>query len=231
MKCLSLVSSIKEVPKTVMSEFGTRTSRFKRSSGSPTGATRLTDSSGLLTINSTGNLVLLYRNKSVVWSTKLSKQDKKPLVQILDSGNLVLKDEEDRNAEDYLWQSFDDLSNTLLPGMKLGWDLRKGLNRRVSAWRNWDDPCPGDFIWGVEFNAKYQASPEAYMWKGVMNQTTSTRERFTWVEAEKRWKLYSSEPRDLCDKYGLCGGNGDCVIGENPVCQCFKGFKPKSEEK
>ncbi|GMN61945.1 hypothetical protein TIFTF001_031035 [Ficus carica] len=64
-----------------------------------------------------------------------------------------------------------------------------------------------------------------------MNQTTSTRERFTWVEAEKRWKLYSSEPRDLCDKYGLCGGNGDCVIGENPVCQCFKGFKPKSEEK
>ncbi|GMN61946.1 hypothetical protein TIFTF001_031036 [Ficus carica] len=124
------------------------------------------DSSGLMTINSTGNLVLLYQNKSVVWSTKLSKKVKKPLVQILDSGNLVLKDEEDRNSEDYLWQSFDNPSNTLLPGMKLGWDLRKGLNRRVSAWRNWDDPCPGDFTWGVEFDAKYQASPEAYMWKG-----------------------------------------------------------------
>ncbi|GMN61951.1 hypothetical protein TIFTF001_031034 [Ficus carica] len=244
----------------------------------------INDSSGLLAINGTGDRVLLYRNKSVVWSTSLSKQVKKPLVQLLDSGSLVLKDEENTNSEAYLWESFDYPSNTFLAGMKFGYDLRKGLDRQLTAWRNWDDPCPGDFTWAVEFDAERQASPKGYFWKGgkkfhrsgswnglgasgvpelrpnqlfdyylvyneyeayymfslknssvitiaVMNQTTSTKQRLTWVEAEKRWQLYISEPRDLCDNYGLCGGNGNCVIGENPVCQCLKGFKPKSEEK
>ncbi|GMN61957.1 hypothetical protein TIFTF001_031044 [Ficus carica] len=244
----------------------------------------INDSSGLLTINGTGNLVLLYQNKSVIWSTNLPKHVKKPLVQILDSGNLVVRDEEDVNLEAYLWESFDYPSNTFLAGMKSGWDFRKGLNRQLSAWRNWDDPCPADFTLAIEFDAERQASPESYIWKGgkkihrsapwngpgtsgvpelrpnqlfnyylvyneyeayymfdtrnnsvitiiVMNQTTSTGQRLTWIEAEKRWQLYTSKPRDLCDYYGLCGGNGNCIIGENPVCQCLKGFKPKSEEK
>ncbi|GMN61958.1 hypothetical protein TIFTF001_031046 [Ficus carica] len=244
----------------------------------------INDSSGLLTINSTGNLVLLYQNKSVVWSTSSSKQAKKPIVQLLDSGNLALRDDEDVNSEAYLWQSFDYPSNTFIPGMKLGRDLRRGLNRRVSAWRNWDDPCPANFSWGVEFDAQNQSIPEFVIrkdgekflrsgsWNGVrfsgipelrpnhfvdyefvdnedevyytyhlknnsaisifvMNQTTSTRQRLTWVAEEKSWNLHFSDPRDHCDNYGLCGGNGNCVTGENPVCQCLKGFKPKSEEK
>ncbi|PON82246.1 hypothetical protein TorRG33x02_219480, partial [Trema orientale] len=33
-----------------------------------------------------------------------------------------------------------------------------------------------------------------------------------------------------CDSYGLCGANGNCVISSNPVCQCLRGFKPKSQE-
>ncbi|GMN23587.1 hypothetical protein TIFTF001_043700 [Ficus carica] len=100
-------------------------------------------SSGLLTINSTGNLVLLDHNKSVVWSTSSSKQAKKPIVQLLDSGNLVPRDEDDGNSEaNFLWQSFDYPSDTLLPDMKIGWDFRTGVKRRLSAWKNWDDPCP-----------------------------------------------------------------------------------------
>ncbi|GMN33269.1 hypothetical protein TIFTF001_041859 [Ficus carica] len=40
----------------------------------------IADNFGSLTINSTGNLVLLSQNKSVVWSTSSSKQIKKPIV-------------------------------------------------------------------------------------------------------------------------------------------------------
>ncbi|ONI12978.1 hypothetical protein PRUPE_4G195300 [Prunus persica] len=65
----------------------------------------------------------------------------------------------------------------------------------------------------------------------VLNQTTSTRDSFTWIEADQTWRAYSSVPRDLCDNYGLCGANGKCIIGENPVCLCLKGFKPMSQEK
>ncbi|XP_024027998.1 G-type lectin S-receptor-like serine/threonine-protein kinase At4g27290 [Morus notabilis] len=244
----------------------------------------INDSFGLLTVNSTGNLVLMYQNKSVVWSTNSSKQAKKPLVQLLDSGNLVLRDEEDRNSENYLWQSFDYPSDTVLPGMKFGCDLKKGLNRRLSAWKNWEDPCPGDFTYGVEFDRKLHTYPEFYLRKGnttyyrtgpwngirlsgvleqnlnqfytynfvynddeayyvynlknnsvisiiVINQTTSLRQRLTWIEADQAWKPYSSFPRDDCDKYGACGANANCDINENPFCQCLRGFKPKSQEK
>ncbi|GMN36845.1 hypothetical protein TIFTF001_042520 [Ficus carica] len=126
----------------------------------------INDSSGLLMVNSTGNLVLMQQNKSVVWSTSLSKKVKKPIVQLLDSGNLVLRDEEVGNLEgNYLWQSFDYPSDTIVPGMKFGWDLRTGLNRQLTAWKNWDDPCPGDFSFIMK--VEHDNYPESYMWKGT----------------------------------------------------------------
>ncbi|XP_024028007.1 G-type lectin S-receptor-like serine/threonine-protein kinase At4g27290 isoform X2 [Morus notabilis] len=126
----------------------------------------INDSSGLFRINSTGSLVLLYQNKSVVWSTSSFKKAQKPIAQLLDSGNLVLRDEEDTNLGTYLWQSFDYPSNIILPGMKIGWDMRTGLKRRVSAWKNTNDPCPGDLTFGVEFDPQLQTFPEPSLRKG-----------------------------------------------------------------
>ncbi|XP_062080953.1 G-type lectin S-receptor-like serine/threonine-protein kinase At4g27290 isoform X1 [Humulus lupulus] len=241
-------------------------------------------SSGSLTINATGNLVLLRaQNKSVVWSTSSLKQAQKPLVQLLDNGNLVLRDEKDGNIENYLWQSFDYPADTFLPEMKLGWDLKRGLTTRFSSWKSLDDPCNGDFNYGIEYNERLHTYPEGLIRKGtakfyrtgpwngirfsgapdlgpnpvfdywfvynddevyytyrlknksvisriVMNETTSERQRLTWIEAEKTWKAYNSVPRDQCDHYGQCGANGQCTITESPVCQCLKGFKPKFQE-
>ncbi|GMN67205.1 hypothetical protein TIFTF001_036272 [Ficus carica] len=124
----------------------------------------LNDSSGFLTVTPNGSLVLLSQNESVIWSTNSSKQAKKPIAQLLNTGNLVLREEEDTNSENYLWQSFDYPTDTILPGMKFGWDLRKGLNRRLTAWKNWDDPCSGDLSSG--FGAEDDIYAEAYMWKG-----------------------------------------------------------------
>ncbi|XP_007021124.2 PREDICTED: G-type lectin S-receptor-like serine/threonine-protein kinase At4g27290 isoform X1 [Theobroma cacao] len=121
------------------------------------------DGSGLLKINSTGNLVLLSQRKGVVWSSNSTKEARNPVVQLLDSGNLVLREaEQDGNSESYLWQSFDYPADTLLPEMKLGWDLRTGLDRRLSAWTSSDDPSPGDFTTGI---ALYNY-PDPYGWKG-----------------------------------------------------------------
>ncbi|GLU09074.1 hypothetical protein SLE2022_259500 [Rubroshorea leprosula] len=118
----------------------------------------INDSSGVLMINSTGNLVLFSQSGSVVWTSNIRKEAQNPVVQLLDSGNLVLQD---RNAG-ILWQSFDYPTDTLLPGMKLGLDLRSGLNRRLSAWKTPDDPCPGDLIYEIEpYNY-----PGLVMWKG-----------------------------------------------------------------
>ncbi|XP_044473370.1 G-type lectin S-receptor-like serine/threonine-protein kinase At4g27290 isoform X2 [Mangifera indica] len=125
----------------------------------------INDSSGLLMINSSGNPVLLGQNTSVVWFANFTKQASSSgvVLQLLDTGNLVLRDEQDGNSEtNYLWQSFDYPSDTLLPGMKLGWDLRTGFERRLTSWNSPDDPSPGDFIWELV----PQQNPELVMWKG-----------------------------------------------------------------
>ncbi|KAL5549043.1 hypothetical protein UlMin_004274 [Ulmus minor] len=235
-------------------------------------------SSGTLMINNTGHLVLLAQNISVVWSANQTRAVQNPTLQLLDTGNLVLRDDKYGKSENYLWQSFDYPCDTLLPEMKLGWDLKSGLERRISSWKSSDDPSLGDFTWGIQLHSY----PETVMWKGsevyyrggpwnglrftgapelkpnplfefkfvsnkdevyyvfqqknasvmsriVLNQTKNyLRERFVWSPETRTWEIFASVPRDNCDKYGLCGAYGNCVIGESPICQCLKGFKPKS---
>ncbi|PON46980.1 S-locus glycoprotein [Trema orientale] len=126
----------------------------------------INDSSGTLTTDDKGNLVLLSKNKSVVWSMSSLKQAQKPLVQLLNNGNLVLRDEKDAHSEDYLWQSFDYPSDTFLSGMKIGWDLRRNLTRYLSAWKSIDDPCNGDFTYRVELDARLHTYPEVVIREG-----------------------------------------------------------------
>jgi hypothetical protein len=85
------------------------------------------DMSGMLMVDSSGSLVLLNLNSTIAWSTNSTKHVSNPILQLLDSGNLVVRDEKEENPENYLWQSFDYPCDTLLPGMKLGWDLSTGL--------------------------------------------------------------------------------------------------------
>lgn len=125
--------------------------------------------SGLLMVNNTGDLVLTSENKTVVWSSGSKKVAQNPVAQLLHSGNLVLRDEKEYNSDMVLWQSFDYPTDTLLPGMKLGWDLRTGLDRRLSAWKNQDDPSPGDLHSGLTVNN----FPELILWKGSKKYTRS----------------------------------------------------------
>ncbi|KAK4255703.1 hypothetical protein QN277_008668 [Acacia crassicarpa] len=234
------------------------------------------DNSGMLTINTEGHLGLLDRNETIIWVANSSTKALTPIVQLLGSGNLILRDEKDQNPQNYLWQSFDYPSDTILPGMKLGWDLRTGLNRRIIAWKNWDDPSPGDFtgqlmvhdfpevvVWkgrtkylrsgpwdGQQFSGtslatdgspfvsvlvsnKYEVyytfntKIESFLARSVFNQSTYTVE-LIWKKDDQRWKNWSISPKDNCDTYNLCGPNGNCVIGGAPICQCLRGFTPKS---
>ncbi|XP_060965750.1 G-type lectin S-receptor-like serine/threonine-protein kinase At4g27290 [Cannabis sativa] len=127
------------------------------------------DSSGSLSINDKGDLVLFSgqsNNRVLVWSSNSSKQAKEPLVQLLDNGNLVLRDEKDANTTKYLWESFDYPTDTMLPGIKLGWDLRRGLNRRLSSWKSSDDPCHGNYTYGIELGEPNNTFPQLIIRNG-----------------------------------------------------------------
>jgi hypothetical protein len=123
------------------------------------------DNSSKLIINSDGNLVLLNQNQTLLWSTNITTKVaiSSPIVQLLDDGNLVLKNEKQNNDyENFLWQSFDHPCDTILSGMKAGWDKNKGLDRKLVAWKNWDDPSSSDYTSAMVLTP----NPESFIWKG-----------------------------------------------------------------
>ncbi|CAK8577237.1 unnamed protein product [Lathyrus sativus] len=126
-------------------------------------ATAVNNTFGILTLSTTGNLILR-QNETFVWSTTSDKQAQKPIAELLDSGNLVIRNQVETYPEGgtYLWQSFDYPCDTILPGMKLGWDLRNDFERRITSWKSPDDPSPGDLSWGLVLH-NY---PEFYLMNG-----------------------------------------------------------------
>ncbi|XP_015873136.3 G-type lectin S-receptor-like serine/threonine-protein kinase At4g27290 [Ziziphus jujuba] len=110
----------------------------------------LTDSYGAsLSLNTNGNLVLLNRTSTIIWSSNTSIMVlHNPVAQLLDSGNFVVRDKNSSmNPEMFAWQSFDYPTDTLLEGQKFGWDLNKGLERYLTSWKSPDDPSTGDFTY------------------------------------------------------------------------------------
>ncbi|KAK3032638.1 hypothetical protein RJ639_036598 [Escallonia herrerae] len=130
----------------------------------------LNDTLGVLKIGSDGNLLLLDQTEQVVWSTKIQNiSSATTALQLLDSGNLVLRGESSTKVENFLWQSFDHPCDTLLPGMKLGWDLETRLNRKLTSWKSTDDPSPGEYTFGLEL----QGLPQLVQRKGSVKQLRS----------------------------------------------------------
>ncbi|KAL5737873.1 hypothetical protein ACOSP7_030634 [Xanthoceras sorbifolium] len=122
------------------------------------------DRQGVLTINNYGNLVLLNKTKGIIWSSNTSGEVENPVAQLLDTGNLVLRDNISTGSGSYLWQSFDYPSDTLLPGMKLGWDLKTGVERYLTSWKSADDPSYGDFTYRLDIHVL----PQIFIYNGSM---------------------------------------------------------------
>ncbi|XP_019156170.1 PREDICTED: G-type lectin S-receptor-like serine/threonine-protein kinase At4g27290 isoform X2 [Ipomoea nil] len=94
-----------------------------------------------------GLLLLTDAKLGTIWSTKntTSRSAKNPIAQLLDSGNLVVRDAEDENPENFIWQSFDYPTDTFFPGMKLGWNFLTGHEVFLTARENENSPASGQF--------------------------------------------------------------------------------------
>ncbi|KAL7131065.1 hypothetical protein ABFS83_13G174900 [Erythranthe nasuta] len=105
--------------------------------------------SAVLKVIRPGILVLVV-DEETVWSSGTSRLANNPIAQLLDSGNLVLREENDARPENYLWQSFDYLSNTFLVGMNFGWNYITGVESYLSSWKSEKDPASGEFTLHLE---------------------------------------------------------------------------------
>ena len=120
--------------------------------------TPLENSNGTLKIDGDkGNLVLLNQTGNPIWWSNETTATN-PVLRILDTGNLVLIEANERNTSNHLWQSFDYPTDTLLPGMKLGWNLDTGIERYITSWKSRVDPSSGDF----SFKLEKHGLPEIY---------------------------------------------------------------------
>ncbi|KAK3426733.1 hypothetical protein EUGRSUZ_F03111 [Eucalyptus grandis] len=112
----------------------------------------LADASGTLRVTTHGSLVLLDGNGSDIWLSNAPIPVRNPVAQLLDSGNLVVRDAEGSDPKNFLWQSFDYPTDTLVAGMKLGRNRRSGFNRHLTSWKSIDDPSPGNFTFQLDPN-------------------------------------------------------------------------------
>ncbi|KAK9014377.1 hypothetical protein V6N11_005538 [Hibiscus sabdariffa] len=135
------------------------------------------DNSGILSIDSRGNLALFQRNQTLpVWSTNISiTGTRNSIAQILDSGNLVLLQDDARKA--VLWQSFDYPTNTWLSFQSLGVNVRTGQNREYTSWKSPDDPGVGNY----SFRMNRSGFPQMFLYQG----STPLWRSGTW--SGKRW--------------------------------------------
>lgn len=110
--------------------------------------TPLTNTSGELKV-SQGRLQLFNGNNTAIWSTNSSESVTTIGLeaQLLDTGNLVLRDQ-----GSLIWQSFDYPGDTLLSGMRIRMDLVTGKDRHLTSWKSDDDPSAGSYVLRVDPN-------------------------------------------------------------------------------
>ncbi|MQM17128.1 hypothetical protein Taro_050095 [Colocasia esculenta] len=114
---------------------------------------------GFLTLAENGTLLLTDGRGVVYWSTAVSTEEVRgPVARLMNSGNLVV-DGQGR----HVWQSFDHPGDTMLPGMKLGYDFGTGLSPYFTSWRTAEDPAPGDFT--LAFDAR--GAPQVFFLNGT----------------------------------------------------------------
>ncbi|KAJ0983577.1 hypothetical protein J5N97_011832 [Dioscorea zingiberensis] len=117
-------------------------------------------------ISQDGNLVLLNQANSLIWSTNTTTKTStskysSTVAVLLDNGNLVLRD--GGNSSKVFWQSFENPTDTLLPGGKIAYDKVTGVGQRLVAWKDSENPAPGSFSFEMDPRG---ASQYILQWKG-----------------------------------------------------------------
>ncbi|CAK8535025.1 unnamed protein product [Lathyrus sativus] len=205
-------------------------------------------SSAFLTIQPDGNIAI--RDGHMTYSvTNVPNNSYSNYATLLDSGNLVLLNNSNKAI---LWQSFDDPTDTLLPGMTIG------LGRSLKSWTSADDPAIGPYT--LQFDSGLASltvnKGSNVLWidgnsnlsiqiffNRVSLEQTSYYNQFTlpianksrivlevsgdlkhegWSEKSKRWL---SLQWSKCETNNSCGVFSICNPQDQDPCQCLNGFE------
>ncbi|KAF8024659.1 hypothetical protein BT93_F1743 [Corymbia citriodora subsp. variegata] len=201
------------------------------------------------------HLALIDADRTVVWatSTGLSSEPSMKLLQLLDTGNLVLRDEQNVIS----WQSFDSPTNTLLPLQKLPgntplissrsknnfssgyyrlcFDNNNLLHPTVSIWVTGRSPYNDSRVAMLDPYGNFTSSDEL---KFLTSDYGARVQRRLTVDYDGNVRVYSlSEGEEWsvswqakskpCTIHGTCGPNSLCTYHprEGRSCICAPGYE------
>ncbi|KAA3467579.1 G-type lectin S-receptor-like serine/threonine-protein kinase [Gossypium australe] len=174
----------------------------------------VSDASGVLSINDKGILSIMNGTKG---NTSRNSAEE-PIAQLLDSGNFVVKDPNDSDSENFLWQSFDYPCDTFLPGMKIGINFVTGFDRHISSWKSMEDPAPGLYSMRIDPRGLPQLvvkkGPDITSRGGSWN--VGLTQRSIWNKRKNEWEVDSTSQADQCSIYDYCGSYATCSTNESP---------------
>ncbi|KAG7588007.1 Protein kinase domain [Arabidopsis suecica] len=108
----------------------------------------LLDHNGALKIADDGNLVVVNGQNVPVWSTNAKPESNNTVVLLFKTGDLVLSSDSDRSK--WYWESFNNPTDTFLPGMRVRVNPSHGENRAFTPWKSENDPSPGKYSMGID---------------------------------------------------------------------------------
>ncbi|XP_071697459.1 G-type lectin S-receptor-like serine/threonine-protein kinase At4g27290 [Rutidosis leptorrhynchoides] len=124
--------------------------------------TPIGNKSGELTLNLGGLLVLRDSTTNrIIWSSNLTRNAPNVVAQLLDDSNFMVFDDQS-GPENYIWQSFDYPTDTIMPDMKFGRNLKRGVVTNYTSWKSDDDPSKGQYMIYMDFNGL----PQIFQKKG-----------------------------------------------------------------
>ncbi|KAL0899737.1 hypothetical protein Bca101_083698 [Brassica carinata] len=122
--------------------------------------------SGSLTVDSLGRLKILRGASESLLEITSTETTGNTTLKLLDSGNLQLQEmDSDGSVRRVLWESFDYPTDTLLPGMKLGFNAKTGKRWELTSWLGDTLPASGSFVFGMDANITNRL---IILWRGNM---------------------------------------------------------------
>ncbi|KAJ4718135.1 putative Receptor protein kinase [Melia azedarach] len=195
------------------------------------------ESSSLTIDSSDGNLKILRNDGSPIEITSVPKVGNTSAI-LLKNGNFVLYEMDSNGSiKRELWQSFDYPTNTLLPGMKLGMNLKTQHKWFLQSW-NYGSHGNGPYVLGMEPNI----SNKLVIWKGrevlwksdELLQNKSSSPSYPWVSLynfsytsseEEGYLSYSVNEKVTSYPVLTIGAAGGLVddTGRDILCAAFGG--------
>ena len=136
--------------------------------------------SGKLVVTNTSDLVLSDSNGRILWTTRTktdnitTESGDIPTAVLLDTGNFVLRSPKGTD----IWRSYDDPTDTVLPGFKLWTNYKTHVAVRIVAWKSSHDPSTGEFVLSGDPSTGLQIltwrGKSLYWRSGVWNGATAS---------------------------------------------------------